>query len=78
MRILDDTRSLDEIELHLTDAEARQVIDGLTDCLDDLANMGMAQSHYPLAAQGREATLHVYSSTEDLETEVASRMREGA
>jgi hypothetical protein len=78
MRILDGTRSLDEVELHLTDAEARQVIAVLTDCLDDLSSVGMSESHDGVTAGEREAMLYVYSSAEELEGEVAERMSEGA
>jgi hypothetical protein len=78
MRILDGTRSLDEIELHLTDAEARQVIAALTDSLDDIANFGFGESHSPVTAEGREVMLYVYSSEEALEAEAADRMAEDA
>jgi hypothetical protein len=55
MRILQGADTFDEIELHLTDVEAQQVIAGLTDCLDDLATVGLSQSHTPITDERRES-----------------------
>jgi hypothetical protein len=77
MRTLDyDSRPLQYVEVHLTDAEAQRAIEALADCRHDLAEIGMGGSHVPISDGHRDVVFYVYASQEALDAEVAERMRD--
>lgn len=78
MRILQGSRELDEIELHLTDAEAERLVDLVSDCRHDLAEVGLSQSHWHLIDGSREVTVFLYAKNDELESEVEARLGEEA
>ena len=73
MRILDANRSLRDIEVHLTEDEARKVIAELADLLNDLTS-GFSEGHSRVTTGETEIALFVYTADEELEAEVADRM----
>jgi hypothetical protein len=77
VRVVRGQRSLNDLELHLTDAEAEGLVAALVECRDDLANVGMSESHAPVSG-AKEVWVYVYVSAEELETEVADRMADGS
>jgi hypothetical protein len=76
MRVLNGVRSLNDLELHLTDGEAEGLVAALVECRDDLAKVGMSESHAPVAGGESDVTVYVYASEEELEAEVSERMRD--
>jgi hypothetical protein len=78
MKILDGSRPVKEVELHLTDAEAKQLIEEVTALRHDLSDVGMDESHARITADDRDAEVMVYVYASDfvLEAEVTERMRE--
>jgi hypothetical protein len=78
VRILNASRSLGEIEVHLTEAEARKVIAELADLLDDLTRFGMSESHTHISTGEAEIALYAYTTNEELEAEVADRMSDNS
>ena len=77
MKILDESRLLRDIELHVTDAEAARLIDSVADCRRDLAEVGMSESHWHVGDGQSQVTIYVYATVEELEAEVADRLSEG-
>jgi hypothetical protein len=69
-------RSLNDLELHLTDGEAKRLVAALVECRDDLTKVGMSESHAPVSGGESEVTVYVYVSKEDLGAEVSERMRD--
>jgi hypothetical protein len=78
MKIIDGSRQLANIELHITDSEAEKLVDLVVDCRHDIAENGMSESHWHLADDRTELTVYVYATSEELESEVASRLAEEA
>lgn len=74
MRILESSRSLREVELHLTNDEAGGLIDALLDCRDDLSNVGLPESHAPVSDGQTELTVFIYAAPDELEAQVEHRM----
>jgi hypothetical protein len=75
VRVLNGLRSLNDLEFHLTDGEAERLVAALLECRDDLAKVGMSESHAPVSGGESEVTVYVYVSEEELEAEVSERMR---
>ena len=77
MKILDGSnslRSLQDIEIHLTDVEATQLLEEVADLRHDLAEGGMSESHATISGTGsEEITIFVYDSEDELQSEVAQR-----
>jgi hypothetical protein len=74
MKILSGTRPLQDIEVHLTDFEARELLEAIADCRHDLAEVGMSESHVPLSDRKSELMFFVYRAADELEAAVAERM----
>ena len=72
MKILDETRPLRAVELHLTESEAQQLVAAVAECRDDLAN-GIAVGHGPVRDGEHDVDVYVYATEAELETEVADR-----
>ena len=73
MKILAGTHTLRDVELHLTDSEARRLIDAIADRRHDLAEVGMSESHVPLRDGETEVMFFVYAAKDELEAEVIDR-----
>jgi hypothetical protein len=73
VKILDETRPLRVVELHLTQGEAQQVVAAVAECRDDLAN-GIPVGHAPVGDGEHDVSIYVYATEEELEAEVADRM----
>ena len=76
MRILDGARSLHDVELHLTDAEAKRLLDEVASLRHDLAHVGMSASHGGLTSDDWDIGLaiYVYTTAAELDAEVTDRM----
>ena len=77
MKILDDTRPLRVVELHLTEGEAQQVVAAIAECRDDLAN-GIPVGHAPVGDGEHDVNIYVYETKAELEAEVADRMSDSS
>ena len=58
----------------MIDGEAEQLVAALVECRDDLANVGMSESHAAVSGGEAEVTVYVYATKKELEAEVADRM----
>lgn len=77
MKILDDTRPLRAVELHLTEGEAQQLVAAVAECHDDLA-MGIPIGHAPIGDGEHDVNVYVYATEAELEAEVADRMSDNS
>jgi len=76
MKILDGSRVLNDVEIHLTDTEAARLIDELASLRADIGEpMRMNVSHGWIIsdAQIAEVRVFVHATTDELEVEVLDR-----
>ena len=78
VRIVDDSRSLEHVELHLTDEEAARLLGEVADIRHDLAEVGLPVSHSFINDGQTEVTVFVYATNEELESEVETRLADDA
>ena len=69
MRLFDGDRPAEDLQVHLTRAEARATVGALTDLLDDVERLEFPVVLSTIVDEVRQVTFYVYTDEETLEAD---------